>query len=179
MTRVAIHGIRGSYGELAASEMLDGCEILERGGFESACDAARRGIAEFAVLPTRNKIVGEIRTVSEAVEKHGLRMLDDHLVKVDHVLAGVPGCSLEGLREVVSHPEALRQCGRFLRRHSKMRAVSGGDTASSLRDVVASGDTARAAIASRRAAGIYDAAILCDDVADEAENWTVFGLFSL
>jgi prephenate dehydratase len=36
----------------------------------------------------------------------------------------------------------------------------------------------RAAIASERAAAIYHAAILLEQVADDVDNWTVFGLYS-
>ena len=39
-------------------------------------------------------------------------------MKVEHVLLGIPGTSLEEIKTVYSHPQALAQCKKYLESHS-------------------------------------------------------------
>jgi prephenate dehydratase len=178
MTNVAIQGIKGSYSESAARQLVSDCELVPCPTFETAVAAVETGAAEWAVLPLRNRIIGDISAVHRSLNGSSLRKLEEQTLKVEHVLAGVPGASVRGLTEVVSHPEALRQCRRFLGENPQLSVLVGHDTASSLRDVMSAGVAHRAAIASERAAAIYHAAILLEQVADDVDNWTVFGLYS-
>ena len=59
---------------------------------------------------------------------------------------------------------------------NKFQAVTGTDTASSVRRIVAEGDKKTAAIGSRRACEMYGGKILRENIADDAENITYFYL---
>jgi prephenate dehydratase len=71
---------------------------------------------------------------------------------------------------------ALAQCERLIAAHPEWKRVPAEDTAGSARDVIASGDRSRAAIAGRRAAERYGGAILMSDVQDNRQNFTRFVL---
>jgi prephenate dehydratase len=178
MTKVAIQGINGSYSESAARQLVNDCELVPCMSFALAVAAVEAGAAKWAVLPLRNKLVGDIAAVHKLLEASSLRSLKEQTLKIEHVLAGGSGASVPDLTEVVSHPEALKQCRRFLGENPQLSVFVGDDTASSLRDVVSVGMRHRAAIASKRAAAIYDASILLEQIADDVDNWTVFGLYS-
>jgi prephenate dehydratase len=179
MTRVAIQGINGSYSEEAARVML-GSDVskVECRDFEAVFVSLRSGNADHAVVPVENKIVGEIRQSVDLLRAGPYRVLERLPFRVRHVLAGTPSADPEKLRSVRSHVEALKQCGRFLAEHSQLRLVVGSDTASSIRRVVDEGDAGRAAIGSRRAAELYGAKILREDIADDIDNWTIFYLIA-
>jgi prephenate dehydratase len=77
---------------------------------------------------------------------------------------------------VASHPMALAQCERFFDSHPGLKRVPAEDTAGSVREMMGRGDQTCAAIAGRRAAGHYGAAILRESIQDNAENFTRFVL---
>jgi len=80
------------------------------------------------------------------------------------------------IRSVASHPMALAQCERFLAAHPNWKRIPAEDTAGSVREAISAGDQSRAAIAGRRAAEHYRAAILAERIQDNSENFTRFVL---
>jgi prephenate dehydratase len=177
MTRVAIQGIAGSYSDEAANRIFgSGARLVECGDFCAAFDAVGSGDAQFAVVPVRNRIVGEIVAVTELIASTGVRVMDSLELEVQHVLAGTPDAELSDVRSVRSHVEALRQCSNYLTANPHLTQVIGADTASSIRRIVLNGAREHAAIGSRRAAELYGARILAENIANSRKNWTTFCL---
>ena len=175
MTRVAIQGVKGSYSEEAVRQLLgDEASILECLDFDETFAALRSGDADSAVVPVMNKIVGEIRRPVELLGAGSFRVLDKLPLRVQHVLAGTTDANFDDLVSVRSHVEALKQCGRFLATHPNLTQVIGADTASSIKRIVEESNPTHAAIGSRRAAELYGAKILREDIADDIDNWTTF-----
>ena len=175
MRRVAIQGVKGSYSEEAARQLLgDDASIRECLDFDETFAALRSGDVDTAVVPVMNKIVGEIRRPVELLGAGSFKVLDKLPLRVRHVLAGTPDANFEDLVLVRSHVEALKQCGRFLAANPHLTHVIGADTASSIRRIVEGSNPAHAAIGSRRAAELYGAKILREDIADDIDNWTTF-----
>jgi prephenate dehydratase len=100
------------------------------------------------------------------------------IIPIAHNLIGVPGATLETIASVESHPVALAQCEQFFIQHPRLKRIPAEDTAGSVREVVHVGDPARAAIASKRAAELYDAVILQEHLEDDRENYTRFFLLA-
>jgi prephenate dehydratase len=92
---------------------------------------------------------------------------------VRHQLMAVPGASLQTIKRVLSHTQALGQCRRKLHELG-LRPVPEADTAGSARMVKEAADPELAAIAPKLAAEIYGLAILASDVEDEMHNTTRF-----
>jgi prephenate dehydratase len=90
----------------------------------------------------------------------------------------VPGAALERIASVESHPVALAQCEQFFIAHPRLKRTPAEDTAGSVREVMRAGDPTRAAIASKRAAKLYGAAILQEHLEDDRENYTRFFLLA-
>ena len=177
MSLVAIQGVRGSYSEEATHKILGAdAEILECVDFEATFLAIELGKARWAVVPVENKIVGEIETPQRLLKRSGLRILERLPLEVRHVLVGTEDSKFENLVTVRSHVEALKQCRRFLSANKHLTQVIGADTASSIRRIVDEAVSTNAAIGSRRAAELYGAKILRENIADDLENWTTFYL---
>lgn len=177
MSIVAIQGVRGSYSEEATHRLLGkSAEILECQKFEDAFQSLLENRAEYAVIPFSNKIVGAIATPHELLQNSDLKILDELPLEVRHVLVGTNDAKFEDLKSVCSHVEALKQCRRFLSSNQNLEQIIGADTASSIRRVVEENDLCNAAIGSKKAAEIYGAKILKENIADDAENWTTFYL---
>lgn len=177
MTLVAIQGIDGSYSAEAARRLVgDEAVLVECRDFEDTFEAVRSGRADRAVVPVSNRIIGEIAGPSQLLQESGFRVNAELELKVDHVLVGTRDSSLETLESVRSHPEALKQCRRFLGDNGGMEQVVGNDTASSIRRIVGDDDPRKGAIGSRHAADMYGAKVLREHVADDIDNWTTFYL---
>ena len=179
MISVAIQGVSGSYSEEAARQLLgDELAIVECEDFERTFDALRAGRAEKAVVPIENKIVGEIKQSNTLLRAGDYRILGTVPLPVRHVLAGTQDAEFETLTSVRSHVEALKQCSRFLTAHAHLTQIVAADTASSIKKIVEEGNSMNAAICSRRAAEMYGARILREDIADDVDNWTTFYLIA-
>lgn len=177
MSVAAIQGVCGSYSEEATFKLLGAsAEILECEKFEDAFQTLLENRAEYAVIPFTNKIVGRIEVPHELLKKTNLKIVEKLPLEVRHVLVGTRDAEFENVKSVRSHVEALKQCRRFFSTNHQLQQVIGADTASSIRRIVEENDSRNAAIGSKRAAEIYGAKILRENVADDLENWTTFYL---
>lgn len=179
MTLVAIQGIRGSYSEEAAERLTGGDRtIVECLNFLNVFEALESSAADLAVIPVENKITGPIEATNELLRSSGSRILREINLQIQHVLAGTKYARLAAVKNVRSHPEALKQCRRFFEANDQLHAESWSDTASSIRSVITENEVENAAICSRRAADVYGAEVLLEQVADENDNWTKFYLIT-
>jgi len=180
MTRVAIQGVTGSYSEEAVRAMLgEDATIVECHDFDATFAAVDSGSVDNAVVPVENTIVGPISGAVELLNNGKYKVLEKMPLKVRHVLAGTRGARFEELVSIRSHVEALKQCRTFLAAYPNIVQVIGADTASSVRRIVDEGIPTRAAIGSRRAAELYGAEIIRENIADDIDNWTVFYLIGI
>lgn len=177
MSTVAIQGVRGSYSEEASLALLGGeASIVECVDFAETFNAVSTRLAEYAVVPVANKIVGEIEGSMEHLRGDVFRVYERLPLKVKHVLVGTTDAEIDSIKTVRSHIEALKQCQNFLRADGHWTQVVGSDTASSIRRIAQEGKPENAAIGSRRAAEIYGAKIIAENIADDHDNWTTFWL---
>jgi prephenate dehydratase len=107
-----------------------------------------------------------------------LTATEEVTIRVEQQLIGCPGAVFDEIEAVESHPVALAQCRSFFAEHPQILMIESDDTAGSVAQIIAGGDSRRAAIASRRAAEIYGGVILRENVEDDPENYTRFVLLS-
>lgn len=175
--RIAIQGITGSYSEAAARKFFGAkAEIVECLDFEETFQTVVSKKAKYAVVPLKNKIVGEISSATEILNRTNLKVSDELSLEVRHVLCGTLNAEFDNIKTVRSHVEALKQCRKFLSENQQLQQIVGADTASSVRRIVGENIEENAAIGSRRAAEIYGAKILLENIADDVDNWTTFYL---
>jgi prephenate dehydratase len=93
---------------------------------------------------------------------------------VVHHLLALPTTSMERLRRVYSHPQALAQCERFLRTLTGVEIVATYDTAGSAKLVADERLEDAAAIASARAGEVFGLTPLASSIQDFNDNITRF-----
>jgi prephenate dehydratase len=99
--------------------------------------------------------------------------------QVIHQLMVLPGVKESDIRHIYSHPQALAQCEHSITEHfPHVERVATYDTAGSAKILREQNLTDAAAIASARAAEIYDMQILRPDFEDDPENYTRFLIIS-
>ncbi len=175
----AYQGAPGAYSEEAA-QLLLGAEarLMPCATLEQAFDAITDGRVTHAVVPVENAVSGTVPQVYELLLANDIVVAGETSINIDHVLVAPHGTSRATVTRVMSHPLALAQCADFFRANRGIEAVSVFDTAGAVRMAVEANDGRTAAIASRRAAALYDAAIIAEHIQDRRDNWTRFLLLS-
>lgn len=172
-------GEKGTFSEAAAFALFNyKARYISFPTFESLFDSVGRGLADHAIVPLENTLVGSLHQCYDLLLASGLTIAAEVVLPISHFLIGVAGSSIDLIKTVESHPAALGQCRRFFAAHPNAAAVAGSDTAGCVKRAAASGDPTRAAIGSRRAAAIYGGTILREHIEDHAENFTRFVLLA-
>ena len=175
---VAYQGVGGAYSELAVRRHtggLDGATAFK--GFESfagVIDAVQTGTAVLGCLPIENTTTGSIAEVHDLILESDLSIVGEEVVDVAHCLLGVEPVPVAELRRVLSHPQALAQCSRFLSGLVDCEVVPYTDTAGAARTVAEEGDAEVAALASEEAGRRYGLVVLRRNVSDREANLTRF-----
>ncbi len=173
--RVAYQGERGAYSEDAVARVFgDGAEPLPCLEFRDAFEAVDTGKATHAVIPVENSIEGTVAQVNDLLFEHDLSVTGEVVLPVDHALIANPRSTMEEVRVVYSHPQALGQCRRFLARHPEWRQIPTYDTAGSVKMIKERRRREEAAIASRRSATVYRMKVLAEGIQTDHENYTRF-----
>jgi prephenate dehydratase len=174
--RIGFQGESGAFSAEAVNRIAPGSIAVPCPTWNVTFAALQAGEVDALVVPIENSLAGSVLRVYDLLLADGLWIAAETVLTIEHHLIACPGASLDTIRSVESHPMALAQCERLLAAHPAWARIPADDTAGSARSVVESGDTTRAAIAGRAAAGIYGGLILLEDVQDDPQNFTRFVL---
>lgn len=174
-SKVSFQGELGSFSHHAGQKIFGfESEPLPCFSFDDAFAAVVHKRAECAVIPIENTLAGSIHQNFDLLARHSLEIVGETSLRVEHNLIVHPGVSLRQIKQIYSHPAALEQCRRLLRRFKTIEKISFYDTAGSVKHIRDHGIRTAAAIASEDAAQIYGMKILRRGIEDEPENFTRF-----
>ena len=174
MLRVAYQGIPGANSEIVLRQHFDReFEAVPCPEFIQLFEKLQRNEVEFSLLPVENALVGSVSGAYELLLDHDVRIQAELILHVHHALLANPGTSLEAVRDVRSHPQALMQCERFLKRHG-MNPVGWYDTAGAAKQLAHHPEPTTAVIASTLAGDMYGLELLATQIEDEPFNYTRF-----
>ena len=175
--RLAFLGPVGTYGEQAALQLvalegLKDVEYVPQLGIRAVVQALASGSCDAAVVPVENSVEGGVTACLDALWEHPELAITRALVlPIRHALLGSAG--LDGVSEVLSHPQALAQCSQWLAEHlPHALQLPTSSTAEAARMVA--GSRFRAAVASRQAAQEHGLQELAYPINDVAGNCTRF-----
>ena len=178
--RVAFQGERGAFSEEAALKLLGPqIELVPQRTFEMLFQSVENAQADYVLAPVENSIAGPVQASLDLLRRSPLLTLDEVEIQIEQHLIGCLDATLANIETVQSHPVALAQCKRFFAEHPRLKPIDADDTAGSVAEVILSGDQTRAAIAGRRAAELYGAAIVRESIQDRPENFTRFVLLAM
>lgn len=176
LLQVAFQGEPGAYSELAAFEHFQEeintlpCKTFEE-VFTVAGDEQQANIV--GLLPIENSLAGSIHRNYDLMLRHDLHIVSEYHLRVSHCLMALPGVTLADIQRVHSHPQALAQCEANLTEMG-VEIVAEADTAGSARLLRERDDRQAAALASRRAADVYQLEVITEHMEDNPANYTRF-----
>lgn len=174
MPIVAFQGEHGAFSEQAARQHFGTAIVtLPCRSFEAIFAALEAGEADYGMLPVENSVAGSINRAYDLLLEHDLRVWGEVLLRVRHNLLAPPGVTLDQIRVVRSHPQALAQCERWLNQRG-LQAVPWYDTAGSAKQLAENPEPGVAVIASELAAQTYGLEVLARGIEDLTWNYTRF-----
>jgi len=173
-TVVAFQGEIGAYSEEAAFRFFGpGVQVKPLESLDDVFKVVEEGEVPYGVVPVENSLEGSISRVYDLFLNSSLKACGEIELPVVHCLIANPAASLDSIKRVYSHPQALGQSQAFLR-HLNAEMVSTYDTAGSVKLIKERNIVDGAAVASARAAEIYGMKVLASGIEDNPENYTRF-----
>ncbi len=145
--------------------------------FQDALQAVTSGVADYAMIPIENSLAGRVADIHHLLPNADLYIVAEHFERINHMLLGTAGATLDGLASAHSHIHALGQCRNIIA-NLGLTAVQEADTAGAARLISERKDPTQAAIATKLAAEIYGLEILKANIQDNNSNTTRFILLS-
>jgi prephenate dehydratase len=151
-------------------------EPLRTATIHEAILAVERGEVERALVPFDNSIEGSVRSTLDtlAFDTQGVTIVGEHDFAVRAMLIARQDIELEQIETVISHPQPLAQCARFLRDRLPNASLQSVESTAAAVKLVSESESPWAAIGAKAAAELYGCTILREGIEDEANNVTRF-----
>lgn len=171
---VAFQGEAGAYSEEAVIQRWgDKAEPLPRPYLRDVFNSVESAEADLGFVPVENTLEGSIVRTYDLLLEKDLKVTGEGVLRVVHCLIANPTVTRKDVKRVYSHPQALGQCRVYLEDHG-YEPVAAYDTAGSVKMLKEKGLMDAAAIASKRAAQVYDMSIIEQGIETHEENFTRF-----
>lgn len=175
--KIAYSGVPGAFGYIAAKGIYPESIPVSYNSFTDAYKAVEEGECDCAVLPIENSFAGDVAQVIDLMFFGTLFVTGVYDLGVVHNLLGNPGATVNTIKEVISHPQALEQCGAYIEKKGFI-PVEAPNTAVAATQVASSGRTDIAAVASIETAMLYGLNVIDANINQSSTNTTRFAVFS-
>lgn len=175
--KVAYSGVEGAFAHIAAGRIFPAGERVSYRDFKATYDSVVSGESDVAVLPIENSYAGEVGQTMDLIFSGMLYINGIYELEIHQNLLGLKDATIEDIRKVTSHPQALSQCHDYI----KMRGFDteeANNTALAAKMVVEINDKSIGAIASVETAEIYGLKVLEANINKSGENTTRFVILS-
>lgn len=133
---------------------------------------------DLAVVPVENSTEGSVTVTLDTIwQLNDLKIQQGLDLPISHRLL-TRGKSLQGIKTVYSHPQALAQCQKWLEKNlPHARLIATNSTSEAIQHI--NQDPTGGAISSPRASQLYDVPVLATQINDYPDNCTRFWVVSL
>ena len=175
--RASYSGIEGAFAHIATNKLFATAEKVAFSDFESAYMSVVEGKCDVAVLPVENSFNGEVGQVTDLIFSGNLFINGIYELEIHQNLLGVSGSTVDDIKKVASHPQALGQCHDYIKFRG-FDTEEANNTAVAAKTVAEMNDKSFGAIASAETAEIYGLKILEANINKSGENTTRFAVLS-
>ena len=172
---VGIQGVKGSFHHIVSQQYFENnVDAVECLTFDGVVDSLISGDSDAVIMALENSIVGSIIPNYSLIDSHGLHIVGEHYLDIQHNLMALPNQTIQDIKEVFSHPMALLQCKEFFKKHPHIKLVEDKDTAEVAQRIENKQLVGVGAIASAMAADIFNLEILAKSIQTIKHNETRF-----
>ena len=173
----SFQGVNGAYSELAGKKIYPNADSIPCKTFEEMFELVRDKKVDRAIVPIENSRAGRVADTQRLIPNSQLKIVGEFFLEVKHCLMAPKGSSIETIKRVHSHEQAIAQCRENLIKLNKEMKVQ-ADTAGAAKLVADWSNKEDGAIASELAAKIYNLDIINNNFQDTSYNVTRFLVMS-
>ena len=171
--KIAIQGELGAYSHIAVENIYKDAEIKTCSTFEDTFKQAYNDSSYKIVIPIENSLAGRVADIHYLLPKYKLQIHGEYFLPVVHNLLGKQDASIDDIKYVRSHAQAISQCQKIIV-NKNFKPIISVDTAGSAKDLAEGKDKTIAAIASDLSAKLYNLKILQKNIEDDKGDVTRF-----
>ncbi|HEX9446132.1 MAG TPA: prephenate dehydratase, partial [Candidatus Binatia bacterium] len=170
---VAYFGPEATYTHMAARDRFgSSTSYIPMPSIPDVFQEVKQGRADCGVVPIENSTEGVVTHTLDMLVEADVKICAEVILEVHHYLLSRSG-KAEDIRQIVSPPQALAQCRRWLTgKYPKIPANEASSTAQAAQ--MAAQDPALAAVASQLAKELYGLETVQANIEDQANNITRF-----
>ena len=179
--KIGVSGLPGSFSEEAANhychkEKIVGYELAYLVSAENVLRQLDEGLIDRGVFPIENSNGGIVYEAIYAMSNYVFKIEKIFEIDVRHCLMALKGTNAGGIKKIVSHDQALKQCRMYLKRKwPDVEIAQWEDTAKAAKDLSEGKlPPETAVIAPKKSAELYGLDILEEGVQDLKFNFTTF-----
>lgn len=170
---IAYQGMPGANSHIICKQELPEFEPMPCRTFDEAFAAVQEGRAFYGMIPIENSVAGRVADIHRLLPDSGLFITAEHFLRVRYHLMAPQAASMETIKRIYSHVQALSQCHTMIR-DLGLEAIVHDDTAGAAAFVAERNDPSECAVAPALAAEIYGLKTLRTHVEDVMGNTTRF-----
>lgn len=175
--RLAFSGTSGAFANIAAAKILPDAECIGYSDFSAAYDSVVKGECDSVLLPLENSVGGDVGTVMDLCFFGPLFVNGIYEADIIQNLLAVKGATIDEIKTVISHPQALSQCAEYIKKHS-FEQIEAVNTAVAAKHVSEQSRHDLAAIGSTLAAEQFGLNVLESHINQSNTNTTRFAMLS-
>lgn len=160
--RVAVLGPEGTFTDIAAKKIFNGVDFDYCNSVEDVFDSVKSGI-DFGIVAIENSLEGSINVTMDCLMEYDVKIFKEVILDINLCIAVMP--KTKNMNRILSHPHALAQCRKFLKKNFPNVKLQGYDsTAAAMQKIRKSKNSA--AIGPEETAKIYGLKILHRSIQD-------------
>ena len=167
----SFQGVEGAYSEVAGKNIYPQAQSIACKTFEEMFEFVNENKSDVAIVPIENSRAGRVADTQRLIPDSNLKIIGEYFLEVNHCLLSPIGTTIDDIKRVHSHEQAIAQCRKQLIQHKKEMVVA-ADTAGAAKLVSEWQSKEDAAIASNLAAKKYDLEIIKSNFQDSNNNVT-------
>jgi prephenate dehydratase len=174
--KIAIQGVAGAFHDEAARKFFgENISLMECDTFRLLCEKVDSGEVDYGIMAIENTIAGSLLQNYGYLDEFKLKITGEIYLRIRMNLMALKGTNIKSLKQVLSHPIALRQCAEYLSSLPKEVVISETeDTAESAKNIYENQLVDTAAVAGSIAAKMYNLEILKEGIETIQKNYTRF-----
>lgn len=169
-------GLPGSFAHEVLMSLVheNHSDIKNYNTHEDLAEAVSKGEVDYGILPIENSSTGEVRDSMDLIKEKDVYIIGEISHKIKQNLLGIKGSSIENIKNVYSHEQALMQSSKFLNTHPDWILNSFSNTAIAAEFVKNKNNKENACIANIKTKDLYNLELLAEGVNNNKENYTRF-----
>lgn len=175
--KVAYSGVEGAFAHIAAGRIFPESNRISHTDFKAAYNSVVNGDCDLAVLPIENSYAGEVGQTLDLIFSGNLIINGIYELEIHQNLLGLPNATVEDVKKVISHPQALGQCHDYIEMRG-FETEEAVNTALAAKRVAEANDKTLGAVASAETSELYGLKVIEANINKSGENTTRFAVLS-